>query len=251
MAKVSIDKYLTGFLASMSKAEYDEALREINTTITTGLSIYSELKKKVQSDPNKKFANSFNTIIPVNFSEESGGNLGLHNFWYIALSEIERGYDEEFGGGSGGQDGRGNNVWGKPNTPSVATQNYVKNTIWPKVKKILDIVDKYVNESNTGSHTIMSQYDVDAFFNTYASTGGDYNKYNWDDVDPAALLAGGTFLWQIIFETSSTELGVKAGSYIQALAKVKRFGVEGTLGSSRFHCIRWNFGWNNCISSGC
>lgn len=232
MAKVSIEKYLTGFLASMSKAEYDEALREISTAITTGLSVYSELKQKVQSDSNKKFANSFNTINPVHYSEESGGNLGLHNFWYIALDEIERGYDEDFGGGSGGQDGRGNNVWGKPNTPSISTQNYVKNTIWPKVKKLVDIKDKYVNDSNTGSRTIMSQYDVDAFFNTYASMGGDYNNYNWDDVDPAALLAGGTFLWQIIFETSSTELATKAGSYLASKAKVKRFGVAGTAGGA-------------------
>jgi len=77
----------------------------------------------------------------------------------------------------------------------------------------------------------MDIYDLDVFYNNLASNGR-YNYYDYNNIDPAALLAGGTYLWQIIFETSSDELGAGAGQYIQSLKKIKVYGLNDYYGGS-------------------
>jgi hypothetical protein len=96
MAKVEIEKYLTAYLADISVEEYNKAVSEVQSAITQGVAAYAELKQKVQSDSNKIFARNFNTKVASQFSEESGGNLGLHNYWYINLGSIERGYSSNY-----------------------------------------------------------------------------------------------------------------------------------------------------------
>ena len=240
MAKnTSLELYISPYMANMSQEQYNNDILILESVIRLGKQAYKDLKLIVSQDPNKKFAKglAYSTSSPSSeFSEnepKTKGNLSLFHYWYTDASKIEDGYIiTDPNSSTGGDDKRGNHVFASPNTPSAATSAAVKILYTNKIKALKDTVEDYVYDNGSGKN-IIDDSDLDPEFNNSAASryadltpiGGPGQDYT---IDPYAMTAAGTYLWQNIFDTTSNKLSSRVANYVAELDRVKVYYFDGS-----------------------
>ena len=229
MADKKIEYYISPYMGRMSQAEYNNDVKVLTNAINLGKQAYKDLKLIVSKDSNKAFANGFKYSVSSpssEFEHTQKGNLNLFHYWYIDADKIEDGYIiTDPNSSTGGDDKKGNHVFADPNKPSAKTSQDVKDLYNKKIKQIKEAVDDYVYDNGSGKN-ILDDNDLDAGFNNLAASkyadltpiGGPGQDYT---IDPYAMAAAGTYLWQNIFDTTGSSFLSKTTNYLGVLNEIK------------------------------